>query len=101
MSGQVPFGFEMGEPEDVAPMVSFLLGEEARHITGQTYTVNGGRIAVWNQPREVRDMVKEGRWTAEEIGAKLEGAVGQERMPILDRLDAMAKAAAKGDNPNA
>ena len=25
MSGQVPFGLEMGEPEDVAPMVAFLL----------------------------------------------------------------------------
>ena len=49
MSGQVPFGFEMGEPEDVAPMITFLLGDRARHITGQTYTVNGGRIAVWNQ----------------------------------------------------
>ena len=100
MSGQVPFGFEMGEPEDVAPMVSFLLGDKARHITGQTYTVNGGRIAVWNQPAEIRDMVKDGRWTVDEIASKLDDAVGQERMPILDRLEAMAAAAAKGEKPN-
>ena len=100
MSGQVPFGFEMGEPEDVAPMVSFLLGDQARSITGQIYTVNGGRIAVWNQPAEIRDMVKDGRWTVEEIASKLADAVGQERMPILDRLEAMARAAATGDTPN-
>jgi NAD(P)-dependent dehydrogenase (short-subunit alcohol dehydrogenase family) len=100
MSGQVPFGFEMGEPEDVAPMVSYLLGEKARHITGQTYTVNGGRIAVWNQPAEIRDMTKDGRWTVDEIAEKLDDAVGQERMPILDRLEAMAAAAARGDKPN-
>jgi hypothetical protein len=85
MSGQVPFGFEMGEPEDVAPMVTFLLGEKARHITGQTYSVNGGRIAVWNQPTEIRDMVKEGRWSVDEIADQLDDVVGQERMPMLQR----------------
>lgn len=95
MSGKVPFGFEMGEPEDVAPLVSFLLGERARHITGQIYTINGGRIAVWNQPSEIRDMVKEGRWSVEEIAEKLDELVGQERMPILDRLEMMARAAAE------
>ena len=42
MSGNVPFGLEMGEPEDVAPMVVFLLGDAARHVTGQIYTANGG-----------------------------------------------------------
>lgn len=100
MSGQVPFGFEMGEPEDVAPLVSFLLGEKARHITGQTYSINGGRIAVWNQPAEIRDMVKDGRWTVDEIVKQLDDAIGQEPMPILERLEAMAKAAASGERPN-
>jgi len=100
MSGQVPFGFEMGEPEDVAPLVSFLLGEKARHITGQTYSINGGRIAVWNQPAEIRDMVKDGRWTVDEIVKQLDDAIGQEPMPILMRLEAMAKAAASGEKPN-
>ena len=63
MSGQVPFGIEMGEPEDVAPMVCYLLSDLAREVTGQIYTVNAGRIAVWNQPIEVREMRKDGRWT--------------------------------------
>jgi NAD(P)-dependent dehydrogenase (short-subunit alcohol dehydrogenase family) len=94
MSGQVPFGFEMGEPEDVAPFVSFLLSDKARHITGQIYTVNGGQVAVWNQPVEVRSMRKQGRWTIEELAARLDQEVGQERMPILDRLEMMEKAAA-------
>ena len=43
MSGNVPFGIEMGEPEDVAPMVVFLLGDAARQVTGQVYTANGGK----------------------------------------------------------
>ncbi len=100
MSGQVPFGFEMGEPEDVAPLTSFLLGDKARHITGQIYSINGGRIAVWNQPAELREMTKQGRWTVEEIAEKLDAAVGQEPLPILARLELMAKAAAEGEKPN-
>ena len=99
MSGNVPFGLEMGEPEDVAPMVVFLLGDAARHVTGQVYTANGGKIAVWNQPTEIREMRKDGRWTPEEIAARF-GEVGQERMPMLDRLEAMAQAAASGEKPN-
>ncbi len=99
MSGNVPFGIEMGEPEDVAPMVVFLLGESARNVTGQVYTANGGTIAVWNQPVEVREMRKDGRWTPEEIAERFD-EVGQERMGMLDRLEAMAKAAASGEKPN-
>ncbi|HEU5301474.1 MAG TPA: SDR family oxidoreductase [Acidimicrobiia bacterium] len=99
MSGNVPFGIEMGEPEDVAPMVVFLLGDSARDVTGQVYTANGGTIAVWNQPVEVRSMKKDGRWTPEEIAERFD-EVGQERMGMLDRLEAMAKAAASGDKPN-
>ena len=99
MSGQVPFGLEMGEPEDVAPMVAFLASDSAREITGQVYTVNGGRVAVWNQPVEVREMRKDGRWTVEELAARI-GEVGQEPMPILERLKEMESAAKAGDTPN-
>jgi NAD(P)-dependent dehydrogenase (short-subunit alcohol dehydrogenase family) len=103
MSGAVPFGLEMGEPEDVAPMVVFLLGDAAREVTGQVYTANGGKIAVWNQPVEVREMRKDGRWTPEEIAARFD-EVGQERMGLLDRLKereaAAAEAKASGTTPN-
>jgi NAD(P)-dependent dehydrogenase (short-subunit alcohol dehydrogenase family) len=99
MSGQVPFGLEMGEPEDVAPMVCYLLSDLAREVTGQVYTVNAGRIAVWNQPIEVREMRKDGRWTVNEIASRFD-EVAQEEMPILERLKAMEAAAKSGDKPN-
>ena len=102
MSANVPMELgEIGEPEDVAPLVVFLLSDKARHVTGQVYTAVGGKIAVWNQPREVRAMYKDGRWSPEEIEARLDASVGQERMPLLDRLEAMRQAAASGDKPNA
>ena len=99
MSGNVPFGLEMGEPEDIAPVVAFLLSDQAREITGQVYTVNGGRVAVWNQPSEVREMQNDGRWTVEQLAGRF-GEVGQEPMPILERLKAMEEAAKSGDQPN-
>lgn len=98
MSTNVPGELDMGEPEDVAPMVAFLLGDAARHVTGQVFTANGGRLAVWNQPAEVRELTKDGRWTPEEIAVRFED-LGQERMPMLDRLDGMAAAAAEKKSP--
>jgi len=39
---QVPLG-KMGNPDDISAMVAFLASEKASFITGQTFTVNGGR----------------------------------------------------------
>lgn len=102
MSANVPSELsENGDPEDVAPMVVYLLSDQARHITGQVYTVVGSKIAVWNQPHEVRAMYAEGRWSPEEIAARIDSTVGQERMPMLDRLEALRQDAASGAKPNA
>ena len=101
MSANVPMEMaEMGEPEDVAPMVVYLLSDAAKDVTGQVYTVVGGRVAVWNQPAEVREMRKDGRWTPGEIAERF-GEVGVERMTLIDRLEEYRKAAAAGQKPNA
>jgi NAD(P)-dependent dehydrogenase (short-subunit alcohol dehydrogenase family) len=36
----------MGLPEDISPMVSFLLSEEAKYITGQNIIIDGGWTAI-------------------------------------------------------
>ena len=102
MSANVPTELaEMGDPEEVAPMVVYLLSDRARHITGQVYTVVGPKIAVWNQPAEVRAMYAEERWTPEEIAARIDGAIGQERMGLIDRLEELRRSAESGEKPNA
>jgi NAD(P)-dependent dehydrogenase (short-subunit alcohol dehydrogenase family) len=89
MSDNVPAGLsEVGEAEDVAPLVVYLLGDDARDVTGQVFTAVGGRIAVWNQPAEVREMTKDGRWSPAEIAARLPAEVGQEELPLLARIRA-------------
>jgi short-subunit dehydrogenase len=104
MSANVPMELtEIGEPEDVAALVVYLLSDRAREerITGQVYTVAGPRIAVWAQPRELRSAYAEGSWTPERIAEVLPGGVGVDPMPMLSRLEEMARSAAAGERPNA
>ena len=102
MAANVPGGTaETGEPEDVAPMVVYLLSDAAREVTGQTYTVVGGKIALWSQPREIREMVKDGRWTPQEIVDKLPDAVGSDRMPMFEYLEMMQKKSGGGSGAGA
>jgi NAD(P)-dependent dehydrogenase (short-subunit alcohol dehydrogenase family) len=102
MSANVPMELaEMGDAEDIAPMVVYLLSDKAKHVTGQVYTVVGSKIAVWNQPTEVRAMWADGRWTPEQIADRIDDNIGQERMAMIDRLEQMRQAAASGEKPNA
>ena len=48
---------------------------------------------------QVRDMRKDGRWTVAELASRFD-EVGQEPMPILERLKEMETAAKAGDRPN-
>ena len=102
MSANVPMEIsDIGEAEDIAPMVVYLLSDQARNVTGQVYTVAGGKIAVWNQPVETRAMYKDGRWSPEEIARRLPTSVGVERMGLIERLEEMRRAAAAKEKPNA
>lgn len=41
----IPLG-RIGQPDDTAAMVAFLLGPDASYVTGQSIAINGGAIAV-------------------------------------------------------
>lgn len=102
MSANVPMQLaEMGEPEDVSPMAVYLLSDRAAHLTGQVYSVVGNKIAVWSQPREVRAMYAESRWTPEAIDERLMATVKYERLPLLDKVAEMKRAADARKTPNA
>jgi NAD(P)-dependent dehydrogenase (short-subunit alcohol dehydrogenase family) len=102
MSANVPDAIAgIGDAEDVAPMVGYLLGDRARHITGQIYTAVGNKIAVWNQPIEVRSMFAPGRWTIDEIADRIDGEIGFEEMPFLADIERRRLAALQGEKGNA
>jgi NAD(P)-dependent dehydrogenase (short-subunit alcohol dehydrogenase family) len=102
MSENVPMELaENGDPEDISPMAVYLLSDNAAHITGQVYSVVGRKIAVWSQPKEIRAMYNDERWTPETIDEKLMATVKFERLPFLDMVDEMKRAAAAKESPNA
>ena len=88
MSENVPFEFETGEPEAVAPMAVYLLSDAGRDVNAQIYSVVGRRISVWNQPEEVRSMWSAGdQWTPGEIAEQLPRTIGQEPNPMIADLE--------------
>jgi len=98
MSENVTFEIEIGEPEDVAPMVVYLLSDAGRDVNGQVYTVVGRRIAVWNQPVEVRSMEAPGeRWSPAEIAEMLPAEIGQEPNPMIADLERRMAEMAAGE----
>jgi NAD(P)-dependent dehydrogenase (short-subunit alcohol dehydrogenase family) len=102
MSANVPMQLaENGDPEDVSPMAVYLLSDQSKHITGQVYSVVGDKIAVWSQPKEVRAMYNDTRWTPEQIDERLMATVKYERLPFLDMVAEMKRAADAKAAPNA
>ena len=93
MSENVPFEIEAGGPEAIAPLAVFLMSNAARDITAQTYTCTGKRIAVWNQPAELRHMLAaDGEmFTVDEVAEKLPADIGVEEMPMFADLERRMK----------
>ena len=104
MSENVPFEIEAGAPEDIAPLAAFLLSDAAKDITAQIYTCTGKRIAVWNQPAEVREMTaNDGEaFSFDEIVERLDSDIGVEELPLFADLERrMKEMAEKTEQDNA
>jgi hypothetical protein len=70
-------------------MAVYLISDESKEITGQTYTVVGPRISVWSQPEELRSMFAPdgaGEWTPQGIAEALPRTIKYEEHPMLADL---------------
>ncbi len=101
MSANVPSSIpDIGEAEDVAPMIVFLLSDAAKDVTAQVYTATGPKIAVWNQAVELREIRNEkGNWTVDEIIASFDD-LGVEPHPMMAEVEQRRKDAESGKRPN-
>ncbi len=57
----------MREPEYVAPMTVFLACDEAWNINGKVFYVAGGRVSLAHEETPVRQVIKNGMWTIDEL----------------------------------
>jgi NAD(P)-dependent dehydrogenase (short-subunit alcohol dehydrogenase family) len=54
-------------PEQVAPMVAYLLTDDAWNINGHIFAVSGGTVSLLYHPTPYRTIFKEGTWTVDEL----------------------------------
>jgi len=63
-----PDGFEVSDPENIAPLVAWLASPESSHITGRVFTVRGGQIRVLEGWRGGPSIDAHQRWDASQLG---------------------------------
>jgi len=61
-------------PEQVAPLVAYLASDAAVDITGQIIGARGNELYLYNQPRPVRTLHRDGGWSVEDIAVQLKAA---------------------------
>ena len=64
--------FDLWAAENVAPLVVWLGSEQSRHVTGQVFESQGGRISLCDGWRTGVTRDKGARWLPEEIGAAVD-----------------------------
>jgi len=63
--------FDQLAPENIAPLVAFLVSDAAADITGQVFGIQGGLVELYQGWHPVAALSKDERWTPEEIAGRI------------------------------
>jgi NAD(P)-dependent dehydrogenase (short-subunit alcohol dehydrogenase family) len=66
----------IGPPERVAPVIVYLLSDDAAWISGQIIGASNERVSLLLHPKESRHSYCVGGWTAEELAKRFRGGTG-------------------------
>ncbi|MFM8410355.1 MAG: SDR family NAD(P)-dependent oxidoreductase [Alphaproteobacteria bacterium] len=69
-------------PDLNGAIVAYLASERAGHVNGQVFGRRGFAFTIFQTPRPVAAMYKEGGWTASEIAANFDAAFGEHLQPV-------------------
>lgn len=69
--------FDEYDPENIAPMAAYLATDEAQKISGQVFHVVGGTVTLFRTWSPGKKISKDGRWTLDELGAKVNDLFGK------------------------
>ena len=74
--------FDVYHPDNVAPWVAYLAGDEAADISGQTFLLYGGTVELLQPWVSVNKVTTDGRWSVDELAkARIELFAGRSTDP--------------------
>lgn len=82
-------GFDVLDPDNIAPLVVYLASDDAKDITGQVFRIIGGTVWLLESWRSFDKITKPGRWTPEELGPKVKELLS--RAPERENLQIIIK----------
>jgi NAD(P)-dependent dehydrogenase (short-subunit alcohol dehydrogenase family) len=74
-------GFDVQDPDNVAPTVVWLGSRESRGVTGCVFELEGGRITLCDGWNDGPSIDKGARWSPEEVGPAIAGLLSTRRPP--------------------
>lgn len=66
----------------IAPIAVALASEAAGEVTGQVFAVRGNEVFLMSQPRPVRGMHREERWTSDDVSNRVFPAMKSAFTPL-------------------
>ena len=69
-------------PDQIAPLVGFLLSDAAAEITGQVFVVRGNEVMLMSQPRPIKTMARPDGWTEETLAGQFAPAIRSSLVPL-------------------
>lgn len=64
-------GYDVLDPDNIAPIVAYLASEDAQDITGRVFRVGGGIVWVLQSWKSVDKISRKGKWDPNELGPKI------------------------------
>lgn len=80
-SGKLPSELAIGterDPDNIAPIVTYLASDAAADINGHLFASYGYNIALMSQPKIIKTLRADHRWTVEELCELIPRAFGEE-----------------------
>jgi hypothetical protein len=74
-------GFDAMAPENVSPLVAWLVSEASGHVTGRVFEVEGGSIGVATAWRHGPSVDRGARWEAAEVGPAVDALLAKAPAP--------------------
>ena len=71
----------LGSPEDVAPLLEWLISDASANVTGQAIGIGGDRLTLYSHPTELVNEIHDGGWSASGINAAWSQSMASQAQP--------------------